>query len=302
MSQSTAAGGDVNIESGARVVDLDSLYASLGQVADRRHARGRRHVLVNVLACIVLAKRAGQDRLFGISQWVTYRFAELAQLLPNLGRRAPSLNTDRRVVGKHLDIEDFERVVREVCAALPGAGQSRVLAMDGQELRGTIRAGQVHGRHLLGVFLPGEGWMIIQVEVARTENEISAAPRVLQSLDVRGKVVTGDARFAQRALSLQIDAAGGDYIWTVKDNQLTLRQDIEVVFQPEATVKGFSPTPKDIRTAQTVDKGHGREERRTLTVSSDLTGYLDWPAAEQVFKLERQVKRLGDGQLTDEVV
>ena len=302
MPQSTAAGVDVNGESGARVIDLDSLYASLGHVADRRHARGRRHVLVNVLVCIVLAKLAGQDRLFGISQWVKYRFAELVTLLPDFGRRAPSLNTYRRVVGQAIDIEDFERVVREFFAALPGAGQSRVVAIDGKELRGTIRTGQLHGRHLLGVFLPGEGWMIMQVEVARKENEISAAPRVLKSLDLRGKVVTGDAMFAQRALSLQIDAAGGDYLWTVKDNQLTLRQDIETAFQPEATVKGFSPTPKDTRTAQTVDKGHGREERRTLTVSSDLKDYLTWPAAEQVFKLERQVKRLSDGKISDEVV
>ena len=81
--------------------------------------------------------------------------------------------------------------------------------------------------------------------------------------------------FVQRELSLQIVEAGGAYVWAVKDNPSTLRQDIELLFQPEQTVKGFSPALKDFRTAQTVEKHHGREERRRLTVSQELKAYLD---------------------------
>ena len=121
-------------------------------------------------------------------------------------------------------------------------------------------------------------------------------------LDLRGKIVTGDAMFAQRELSLQIVEAGGDYVWTVKDNQSTLRQDIELLFQPEKAVKGFSQGTKDFRTAETTEKKHGRVERRTLTVSAELKNYLDWPGAEQVFKLERYFKRVRDGHVTHEVV
>jgi predicted transposase YbfD/YdcC len=125
---------------------------------------------------------------------------------------------------------------------------------------------------------------------------------VLKSLDLRGKIVTGDAMFAQRDLLLQIMEMGRDYIWTVKDNQSTVRQDIEVLFRPEKTVKGFSRGTKDFRTAQTIEKGHGREERRILTVSAELKTYLDWPGAEQAFKLERSFKRTRDGHVTHEVV
>jgi len=134
--------------------------------------------------------------------------------------------------------------------------------------------------------------VLFQIEVDRKENEITAAPRVLKCLDSRGKIVTGDAMFAQRELSLQIIEAGGNYIWVVKDNQSTLRQDIELLFQPEKTVKGFSQGTQDFRTTETVEKEHGRLEHRTLTVSTELKGYLDWPGAEQVFKLERHFTRL----------
>ena len=216
--------------------------------------------------------------------------------------KAPSVNTYRRVLANAIDIEEFEQVVREFFAGLPHAGQSIVIALDGKALRGTIPAGQTHGRHLLAAYLPAEGWVLYQVEVVNKENEISAAPRILKSLDLRGKVVTGDAMFAQRDFSRQIVEAGGDYVWTVKDNQSTLRQDIALLFQPEQTVKGFSPALKEFRTTQTIEKGHGREERRLLTASTELTGYLDWPTAAQVFKLERHIKRTADGKTSTEVV
>jgi len=62
----------------------------------------------------------------------------------------------------------------------------------------------------------------MQVEVDRKENEIVAAPRLLAALDLRGKIVRGDAMLTQRGLSLQTTEAGGDYLWVVKENQSNL--------------------------------------------------------------------------------
>jgi predicted transposase YbfD/YdcC len=44
--------------------------------------------------------------------------------------------------------------------------------------------------------------------------------------------------------------------------------------------------------ATSVDKGHGRIERRTLTSTTVLNGYLDWPGVEQVCRIERE-RRIG---------
>jgi predicted transposase YbfD/YdcC len=298
----TAPALEVQIAEEGCVIDLESLYADLARLQDKRHARGLRHALVTVLVYIVLAKLAGQDRVSGIAQWARHRQAALAEALGLTRVSAPSINTYRRVLADAIEIEEFEQVVRDFFGALPKAGHSVVIALDGKALRGTIPAGQTHGRHLLAAYLPAEGWVLYQVEVINKENEISAAPRVLKCLDLRGKVVTGDAMFAQRDLSQQIVEAGGDYVWTVKDNQSTLRQDIALLFQPEQPVKGWGAALKDFRTAQTVNKGHGREERRRLTASAELQEYLDWPSAAQVFQLERQIKRTADGKTSAEVV
>ena len=56
------------------------------------------------------------------------------------------------------------------------------------------------------------------------------APELLGQVDLAGRVVTGDALYAQKNLSRQVVKQGGDYFWVVKDNQPTLRADIALLF------------------------------------------------------------------------
>jgi predicted transposase YbfD/YdcC len=293
---------DVNTDPNGFIIDLDSLFKRLSSLTDCRHARGKRYALVIVLVFIVLAKLAGEDRLAGIAEWIALRKEPLAELLHLVKARAPHTSTYSRILGRVVQVEEFEDAVRQYFANQPGAGRSVVIALDGKTLRGTIRAGQTQGLHLLAAYLPAEGWVLMQVAVNGKGNEITAAPTVLKCIDLRGKIITGDAMLAQRDLSAQIVEAGGDYAWTVKENQPQLRQVIETLFQPEKTVKGFGPGTKDFRTDGEWEKGHGRLEQRTLTASTELRGYLDWPGAEQVFKLERESVRQADGHLTQETV
>jgi predicted transposase YbfD/YdcC len=120
---------------------------------------------------------------------------------------------------------------------------------------------------------------------------------------LKGKIITGDAMFAQRELSLLIGQAEGDYVWTVKDNQPKLRADIEKLFQPDTSlVKGFSAGPTDYQTNQTINKGHGRIETRILTATSQLQETSDWPYLAQVFRLERSTELVASGTHRGETV
>jgi predicted transposase YbfD/YdcC len=294
---------DVNVDPDGFLIDLNSLYECLARLSDSRDARGVRYALVTVLVYIVLAKLAGEDRLAGIAEWVALRQERLAEALHLIKPRAPHLSTYSRILGHVLDVKEFVQVVRDFFAAQPTAGKSLTIALDGKTLRGTLPAGHSHGVHLMAAYLTGEGWVLLQVEVGRKENEISAAPRLLKSLDLRGKIITGDALLAQRELSVQIVEGGGEYVWTVKGNQPGVEADLRTLFAPESVVKGFSPASHDdFQTVRVWNKGHGRLERRTLTVSHALKEYLDWPFAEQVFQLERYVREMGTGKVRREVV
>lgn len=292
---------DVNLRPEGIIIDLDSLFAALAKLVDRRDARGVRYALVTVLLFIVLAKLCGQDHLRGIAQWVALRKEALAEALGLAKPQAPHPTTYSRVLYKAIDINDFEQVVRDFFRAQPGAGQSTLINIDGKTMRATIPEGKSKGVHLLAAYLPEEGWVAFQIEVGSHENEIPAAVRVVKQLDLRGKVVTGDALLAQRELSVAIVEGEGDYVWTVKGNQGQLKRDIEILFEPEACAGGFSPAHKDFETAITREKGHGRQERRTLTSSSMLKEYVNWPHCEQVFRLERHFVRTSDGKVMDEV-
>jgi predicted transposase YbfD/YdcC len=298
----TTPGWDVNAAADGVLFDVGSLYEYLYQVRDSRHARGVRYALVTVLVYVVLAKLAGENTLTGVAEWVQLRQEPLSRALHLEAVRAPHRTTYSRLLSHSIDRQDFTACVQRFFTAQPGAGQSIQLCLDGKTLRGTIPAGQSRGVHLLAAFLPGEGWVLAQVDVDGKENEITAAPRLLETLDLRGKVVTGDALLAQKSLSTQIVEAGGDYVWTVKDNQPELVAALSTLFEPEQCTAGFAPATTDFRTVETVEKGHGRLERRTLTASQELTGYLAWPYARQVFKVERHRQRLVDGKVEHEVV
>ena len=298
MPKYTPLAYEINLGTDGFLFEVGSLFEALLPLHDQRDARGLRYALVTVLVFVVLAKLAGEDWLRGIAQWVAERKDSLAAMLGLAKPQAPYYTTYARILARAVRVDEFEQVVGHFFATLPQAGDTVEIALDGKTLRGTIPLGQTRGVHLLAAYLPGAGVVLMQVEVAGHENEIAAAPQVLKRLDLRGKIVTGDALLTQRKLSRQIVEEGGEYVFPVKDNQPQLLHDIRTLFAPEPCLKGFSPTPKALRSANTLEKGHGRIERRTLTASCDLKGYVEWPCAEQVFKLEREFTQLTTGQLT----
>lgn len=286
----------------ACVCDLDRLHRRLEEVTDRRHPKGLRYPLPLILLLIVLAKLAGEDRPSGIADWIHDRADHLQAAFRLRWARMPHHNTYRRILAQVIAPDELDRLVGEHLQSLPGAGTSALIALDGKTVRGTIAADNLRGEHLLAAYLPEEGIVLLQMAAGAKENEISVAPTLLQHLDLRGKVVAADALHTQRALSCQILAAGGDYLWLVKDNQPTLREEIEHLFTADqGTVEG-GRVPTDFVTDSQADKGHGRQERRTITVSSALTGYSDWPGLAQVFQLARHRVQSTSGSTQQEVV
>ena len=153
----------------------------------------------------------------------------------------------------------------------------------------------------MAAYLPKQGVVLAQIEVGAKTNEITAAPKLLKMVNLSGIVVTGDAMQAQKELSVQIVRDGGDYLWLVKANQAGLLGEIEQLFEPLEWGPGFSEPPLQREQQQTYDQGHGRVEKRTIWVSSELAEYSYWPHLSQVFKLEREWLELATDQEKREV-
>jgi predicted transposase YbfD/YdcC len=241
-----------------------------------------------ILLGMFLAKLCGEDKPSGIAEWVALRGAWIAQVLGLKRKSMPSHHTYRRTLAEHIEAQEFEALAREYQQHRGKAGYQVVISMDGKILRGTIDLEVSDGLCLLALFLPGEGVTLAQIAIAEGQSEVSAAPTLLSWVDLRNKVVIGDALHTQRQVSIQIGKAGGNFLWTVKGNHPQLLQDLQDWFEdPVPLLPGQGCPPKDFQSATVTNKGHGRIETRTLTTSSQLNDFLDWPFLQQVFKLER---------------
>ena len=125
---------------------------------------------------------------------------------------------------------------RRACA---GAGVGRRLlrrrrgsasiAIDGKTMRAS-KDGDGHATHVLSAFCAGLQ-SILGNEASRGKGmEIPDALKLLDQLDLKDKIVTGDAMFCQKSIVAKIAEKGGGYVFPVKDNQKNLRENIATAF------------------------------------------------------------------------
>jgi hypothetical protein len=212
-----------------------SLHEIFATIPDPRRRRGTRHPLRAILCLTAVATLAGMRGLEAIAQFgrdhgLAFRLALGFTRLDSPCKGALS------VLFRKLDIDAYEQALaRWVLARCPELGET--VALDGKTLRGSAGRG-VPGVHLLAAYAPKIAAVLGQLRVDGKTNEHKAALQLLGILPLEGKVVTGDAMFCHKDICGKVLDGGGDYLFTVKDNQPRLHFDIACMFAESAN---FSP-------------------------------------------------------------
>lgn len=134
----------------------------------------------------------------------------------------------------------MERALGEWAREALPAGAA--VAIDGKTLRGS-RYAEYPAVHLLCAYCDAVSGVLGQVPVeTNKENEITAAAELLKGVAVKGRIVTGDAMFAQKSVCQAVLDGGGEYLVTVKDNQPSLREAIDSAFTPASSPLGGART------------------------------------------------------------
>jgi hypothetical protein len=162
-----------------------------------------------MLALAVCALLCGCRSLYAISQWGRECAPEIRVALGLRAQQGPSVATLHRAF-KHLDHPAFERVLGAWFAA-QGLAPEEALAIDGKTLRG-IHGEEIPGVHLVAAYAHQTRVVLAQAETMGKGHELAGVQAVLAALPSRllaGRVVTGDALLATRALCRQLVQKGG---------------------------------------------------------------------------------------------
>jgi predicted transposase YbfD/YdcC len=271
-----------------------SLKEALAEISDFRHAQGRRYELLSILLLACVAMLCGARSESAVAEWGSNYGTKWLRRLGIKRQTSPSQPTLHRVF-KQLDAVAVERAITTWAASVLGEPVPlEGAAIDGKALRGAIKQG-AHNAYLLSAVSHRLSTVLAQVAVADRTNEIGQIDDLLEELTLTGLVVTADAMHTQVATAETIIEAGGDYLMVVKENQPTLKREIELVFNT-------TPLASTIVQASSTTTHGSRIETRTIAVSDVMCGLSDWPGLHQVMKLERMVINKTTGEVRDETV
>src|SRR5262249_30063627 len=118
--------------------------------------------------------------------------------------------------------------------------------------------------------------------------EITAIPKLLEVLDLRGAIVTLDAMGCQKDIAAKIVTREADYVLGLKGNHQNLHAAVEAYFE-QAITDDFANTPHAIFEEETKKQAHGRIEHRKLICTNDLAWFDnrgDWAGLKSISMVE----------------
>jgi predicted transposase YbfD/YdcC len=150
------------------------------------------------------------------------------------------------------------------------------------------RASGKSALHMVSAWGCEQRLVLAQIATDAKSNEITAVPKLLAMLSLKGTIVTADALNCQRDIAQQIVDQGGNYALALNGNQGTLHDHVRLFLD--------DPARPDAPTARRVDADHGRIETRDATVCADI-GWLQeahrWPGLAAIGRVVRTRESAG---------
>lgn len=242
----------------------NSVARHFADLPDPRSPHGTRHSLTSLVTIAICAVICGAEDWVGVAEFGRAKERWFRSFL-DVHDQMPCDDTFARVFAR-LDPEAFERCFQSWTAALADV-LSGVVSLDGKTLRRSFdKAGEKAAIHMVSAWAGEHGLVFGQLAVDDKSNEITALPKLLEMLDIKGVTITIDAMGCQKEITQVITGKGGEYVLALKENQPTLHEDVKKIFDDGAK-EGWRGRGHDEYVE--ADKGHGRIERRTTTITWD---------------------------------
>jgi predicted transposase YbfD/YdcC len=261
---------------------IDEYFSDLD---DPRLDRQKRHFLIDILFISLCAVVCGAKSFVDMADFGRAKFEWFKERL-ELPNGIPSHDTFRRVYSL-IDPEQFRDCFISWTRAMSEAVDD-VIAFDGKTLRRSFdSATGMSAIHVLNAWSSANDFCVGQMKVDGKSNEITAMPKLLRMVDIKGSVITADALNCQKHIAEQIVDRGADYVLALKGNHHDLFENVKLYFETSLS-DGFE---EKYQVYEENDCGHGRiETRRYYVVKVEdlswLGGQDQWKGLKSVACVE----------------
>jgi predicted transposase YbfD/YdcC len=287
-------------------------FESFSIIEDRREQGKVRHKLIDIIFIVVASVICGCNEWKEMRLWmemeVNINWLKKYIELPN---GMPSLST----IGRLFNIispKQFETCFVHWMKGAVALGNRDIVSIDGKTMRGSAYMDK-RGAHIVSALCNSHSLVIGQVKTEEKSNEITAIPELLDMLFIKGCIVTIDAMGCQKKIAEKIVSdCKADYVLNVKSNQEGLLNDIVAGFQAledENKIENLNIAysllrntgrplgDKELSMLKTLEKGHGRIEKRTYYFSENINWMIDakkeWFGLAGIGMVERETEKAG---------
>lgn len=259
---------------------MDEFRECFSAVEDPRKGNARRHDLQEMLLIALCTVLCGGESCVDMADFVEEKEEFFREFL-TLDNGLPSHDTFSRVF-RALEPEQFRVCFQTFMARFTETCQG-VIAIDGKVLRRSFdTASATSALHMVSAWGCEQRLVLGQIATDAKSNEITAVPKLLEMLSLKGCIVTVDALNCQRNIARQIVDQGGDYALALKGNQGTLHDDVRRFLN--------DPSSETTTAPPAVTGDHGRIETRIATVSTAIDWLQEthkWPGLKAIGKVVR---------------
>lgn len=265
------------------------IVEKLREIPDPRTGNAIKYKLEEILTIAVLAiicdySQFTEMELFGHEQ------EEWLRTFLELENGIPSHDTFGDVFAA-INPEAFHTCFMEWTEGIREKISSEIVAIDGKTICGSKSiAENKKPVHIVSAWASENGLVLGEVAVSEKSNEITAIPRLLKALELKGCIVTIDAMGTQKEITKEIIAAGADYVLPVKENHPQLYEDVRLFFETEKQSCEF---------VRTTEKSHGRIETRECYTTTDidwLTQKMEWCGLSGIGMIVSHVQNFGQNE------
>ena len=273
---------------------MEELLQWMEVIEDIRQQAKVRHNLRDIVAIVLFATLANADTWEEMEDFAKSHEEYLRKYL-ELKNGIPSHDTIQRAMGmiRTEYLQQLQLKWQELLNSNEGELIKKVICIDGKTMRSNKRK-DGKPNHIVSAWSREDGYCLGQKTVSEKSNELTAIPEVLESIEIKGQVVTIDAMGTQTEIAAKIKERRADYVLALKGNQKTLYEDVKLFFTEKEIHEKIKEHGNYWRT---IEKAHGQIEIREYYQTEDikwLSQKKNWKGIKSIGMEKKTIQKEGN--------